>query len=248
MEQKTEFSHNRSLSDRTCPICQNKFESLAWSCRKCSGEFHFLCIVEWLMVKYNCPCCRANKTPIVELRVSEENVLTIPSSHHDFRLWILYLRLLIYQISVETSFTTIVTIVTRLTSSGFNIWLKLFSHLFTILLVAFVLWVVTSLLNILLGPMKSLKDFFFNILRLTGRSILSTVQFLFLWPLYLYQAVKATLWSKFQRLFKDRSQKSYPDLQSEITSRQQKILIDNRGYIYIPIFPGKLKITLHKIL
>jgi len=210
MEKKTESSPSVSSDkDRICPICWNRFESQPWSCRTCSSEFHFLCILEWLMKKYNCPCCRANNTPIFEARVSPENVLSMPSSLHDLRLWILYLRLLAYQISVETSLSTVV----RLIYAGITLWFKLYLHTLKMLFVIIMDRLVYPLLRILLGLIESWKDFVFDILRSIGRGIWSFIKFLFLWPLYLCQAVKTVLWDRFKRLFQHLSQMIQPKLQ-----------------------------------
>jgi len=94
-------------SESYCPICYDKFWShVVWQCRFCTGEYHFLCILEWLLRKYNCPCCRANERPIFNIMVNQEVFVILPTTPSELTLWLKHMHFLIcqsFQATVESS-------------------------------------------------------------------------------------------------------------------------------------------------
>lgn len=88
----------REDSHSPCPICYDKFWSdVVWQCRSCKAEYHFLCILEWLLRKYNCPCCRANARPIFNIIVNQEVFVLLPTTPSELTVWLKQIHFLILQ-------------------------------------------------------------------------------------------------------------------------------------------------------
>jgi len=106
-EKEIATSPPQCIEQSYCPICYDKFYShVVWQCRSCTAEYHFLCILEWLLRKYNCPCCRANERPIFSIMVNQEAFVILPTTPSELTLWLKHIRFLMrqsFQAAVEST-------------------------------------------------------------------------------------------------------------------------------------------------